>query len=97
MIGFYILPRTKVPPPALCKIESIQQGKGFYQLAEARNGPRFVSKNAKTGAVSYFFVSEGYPERWNLQNTRDFARREREDPCFGGLPAPHESRSVLPL
>ena len=82
-LGFHILPWTKVPPPAPCKIESIQQGKGFYQLGEAWNSPRFGSDDAKTGAVSCFFVSEGHPERWNLQNTRDFARRERGDPCFG--------------
>ena len=69
-----------MPLPAPCKIESIQQGKGLYQLTEAWNGPRFGSDDAKTGAVPCFFVSEGHPERWNLQNTRDFAHRNQGDP-----------------
>ncbi|MFR2055884.1 MAG: hypothetical protein ACLS3Y_10970, partial [Collinsella sp.] len=73
-IGFHILPWAKVPPPAPCKIESIQQGKGLYQLTEAWNGPRFGSDDAKTGAVFCFFASGRHPEQRNLQNTRDFAR-----------------------
>ena len=82
VIGFHILPWTKVPPPAPCKIENIQQGKGFYQLVEARNSPRFGSDDAKTGAVFDYIASEGRSERQKLQNTRDFARRCRGYPCF---------------
>ena len=65
----------KVPPPAPCKIESIQQGKGVYQLVKARNSPRFGSVDAKTGAVFDFVASERRPERQKLQNTLDFAHR----------------------
>ena len=72
----------KVPPPAPCKIESIQQGKDVYQLVEAQNSPRFGSDSAKTGAVFDFIASEGRPERRKLQNTCDFAHRYRGDPCF---------------
>ena len=97
VIGFHILPWTKVPPPAPCKIESIQQGKGLYRLGEVRNSPRFGSNVAKTGAVFDVIASEGRSERRNLQNTRDFARRERGALALGGLLAAHEPRLVLSL
>lgn len=87
----------KVPPPAPCKIESIQQGKGFYQLDKARNSPRFGSVDAKTGAVFDFVASEGRPERQKLQNTRDFAHRYWGTLALGGLLALHETWLVLPL
>ena len=78
----------KVPPPAPCKIESIQQGKGVYQLVEARNSPRFGPDDAKTGAVFDFVASERRPERQKLQNTLDFAHRDRGDPCFRRFTCP---------
>lgn len=72
-LGFHILPWAKVPPPAPCKIESIQQGKGFHQLGEVRNSPRFGSDDAKTGAVFCFFASGRHPER-----SREFLWCKRE-------------------
>ncbi|MDY4847387.1 MAG: transaldolase, partial [Collinsella sp.] len=83
-LGLHIQPKARVPPAATCQIASFQHGKDFYQLVEARNGPRFGPKTPKRGPLLLLWPSEeprGYRE---MLNTRNFARREEGDVRFGG-------------
>lgn len=67
----------------------------FYRLVEARNGPRFGSKNAKTGPYLLLWLSEGPQDYQEMLNIRDFARREEGDVRFGGLLSLHHGERDL--